>query len=113
MVEKIYASKPIQDYIIKEMQLSKNGGQWGLIDPKCIFPGAISNFSKQSKIQERLPKYRAVVKNKTDSTILIKAEGPTKAISEKEAMKICIGKSIQSTFKEGCYLHYVGKLGNF
>jgi len=113
MVEKIYASKPIQDYIIKEMQLSKNGGQWGLIDPKCIYPGAISNFSKQSKIQERLPKYRAVVKNKTDSTILIKAEGPTKEIAEKEAMKICIGKSIQSTFKEGCYLHYVGKLGNF
>ena len=113
MVEKIYASKPIQDYIIKEMQLSKNGGQWGLIDPKCIYPGAISNFSKQSKIQERLPKYRAVVKNKTDSTILIKAEGPTKETAEKEAMKICIGKSVQSSFKDACYVHYSGEIPRY
>ena len=34
-------------------------------------------------------------------------------IAEKEAMNICIGKSIQSTFKDGCYVHYVGQLGNF
>ena len=52
-------------------------------------------------------KYRAIVKNKTDNTILIKAEGPTKEAAEKEAMKICIGKSIQSSFKEACYIHYV------
>ena len=43
-----------------------------------------------------------------DSSILIKAEGPTKETAEKEAMKICINKSIQSSFKDACYVHYSG-----
>ena len=58
-------------------------------------------------------KYRAVVKNKTDSSILIKAEGSTKETAEKEAMKICIGKSIQSSFKDACYVHYSGEAPKF
>ena len=61
----------------------------------------------KAKIEPAAAKYRAIVKNKIDSSILIKAEGPTKEIAEKEAMKICIGKSIQSSFKEACYVHYV------
>ena len=105
MVEKIYASKPIQDYIIKEMQLSKNGGQWGLIDPKCIYPGAISNFSKQSKIQERLP-YIALIKNKTDDSVLIKVRAASKELAIEEAMKKCTEKH-----EEGCYVHYSSQVG--
>ena len=62
----------------------------------------------KAKIEPAAAKYRAIVKNKIDSSILIKAEGPTKEAAEKEAMKICIGKSIQSSFKEACYVHYSG-----
>ena len=73
----------------------------------------MSKIDEDDSNSNQKNKYRAVVKNKTDSTILIKAEGPTKEIAEKKAMNICIGKSIQSTFKDGCYVHYVGRLGYF
>jgi hypothetical protein len=65
------------------------------------------------KIQKSKSKYRAVVKNKIDSSILIKAEGPTKETAEKEAMKICINKSIQSSFKDACHVHYSGEIPRF
>jgi hypothetical protein len=70
---------------------------------------AYADLSKigTTKTSNQIGKYRAIVKNKIDSSILIKAEGPTKEAAEKEAMKICIGKSIQSSFKEACYVHYV------
>jgi hypothetical protein len=63
--------------------------------------------------QSAAAKYRAIVKNKTDSTILIKAEGPTKEIAENKAMKICIGKSVQSSFKDACYVHYSGEVPKY
>ena len=86
------------------------GSMWGLIDSKCIYPIKDIEFNK---IEASNVKYRAVVKNKTDSTILIKAEGPTKETAEKEAMKICIGKSVQSSFKDACYVHYSGEVPRY
>ena len=70
-------------------------------------------YADLSKIVRPKGNYRAVVKNKTDSSILIKVEGPTKESAEKEAMKTCIGKSIQSSFKEACYVHYSGEIPRF
>ena len=67
----------------------------------------------KAKIEPAADKYRAVVKNKTDNTILIKAKGPTKETAEKEAMKICIGKSVQSSFKDACYVHYSGEVPRY
>ena len=101
-IEKTKANPYVQKFIKKNLKRDA-GSMWGLIDSKCIYP--IPEF--KIKIQESQPKYRAIVKNKIDSSILIKAEGPTKEAAEKEAMKICIGKSIQSSFKEACYVHYV------
>ena len=68
-------------------------------------------YADLSKIGFSKGKYRAIIKNKIDSSILIKAEGPTKETAEKEAMKICISKSIQSSFKDACYVHYSADLG--
>ena len=70
-------------------------------------------YADLSKIGHSKGKYRAIVKNKIDSSILIKAEGPAKETAEKEAMKICIGKSIQSSFKNACYVHYSGEVPRF
>ena len=47
------------------------------------------------------------------TSFLIKAEGPTKEIAEKEAMNICIGKSVQSSFKDACYVHYSGEIPRY
>ena len=64
------------------------------------------NDIKQS--EPAADKYRAVVKNKTDNTILIKAEGPTKEIAEKattegiktlpEFMNIKLSQSIKKNY---------------
>jgi hypothetical protein len=70
-------------------------------------------YADLSKIVRTKGKHRVVVKNKTDSSILIKAEGPTKETAEKEAMKICIGKSVQSSFKDACYVHYSGEIPQY
>ena len=42
------------------------------------------------------------------SSVLIKAEGGTKKGAEKKGMQICMDQSIQSSFKEACYVHYSG-----
>ena len=99
-----------REEVMEKLQITKMA--WETIRTRSV-KNAIQIKEESSKIEASNVKYRAVVKNKIDSSILIKAEGPTKEIAEKEAMKICIGKSIQSSFKEGCYVHYVGKLGNF
>ena len=104
-IEKTKANPYVQKLIIKN--LKSDGSLWGLIDSKCIYPIPVFKM----KIQKSKSKYRAIVKNKIDSSILIKAEGPTKETAEKEAMKICINKSIQSSFKDACYVHYSGDLG--
>ena len=94
-----------REEVMEKLQITKMA--WETIRTRSV-KNAIQIKEESSKIEASNVKYRAVVKNKTDSTILIKAEGPTKEIAEKEAMNICIGKSVQSTFKDGCYVHYVG-----
>ena len=61
-----------------------------------------------AKSPEYFARYRAIIKNKIDSSILIKAEGGTKKGAEKKGMQICMDQSIQSSFKEACYVHYSG-----
>ncbi len=90
----------------------QNSGGYG-IHMSCAYADLSKIGTTKTMTSNQKIKYRAIVKNKTDSSILIKAEGPTKETAEKEAMKICIGKSVQSSFKDACYVHYVGKLGNF
>ena len=72
---------------------------------------AYADLSKigTTKTSNQIGRYIVVVKNKIDSSILIKTEGPTKEIAEKEAMKTCMGKSTQSSVKDACYVHYSSK----
>ena len=58
--------------------------------------------------EEYFARYRAIIKNKIDSSVLIKAEGGNKKGAEKKGMQICMDQSIQSSFKEACYVHYSG-----
>jgi len=99
-----------REEVMEKLQITKM--DWETIRTRSV-KNAIQIKEESSKIEASSGKYRVIVKNKTDSSILIKAEGSTKETAEKEAMKICIGKSIQSSFKDACYVHYVGKLGNF
>ena len=108
-IEKTKANPYIQKFVKKNLRSDVGSGMWGLIDSKCIYP--IPVFKMKIQESQSKFKYRAIVKNKIDSSILIKVEGPTKETAEKEAMKICINKSIQSSFKDACYVHYSGDLG--
>ena len=98
----------------KELETVKNNfliKKLGLKDSDDLMKAIDTVIEKYGR--SRRNKYRVVVKNKTDSSILIKAEGSTKETAEKEAMKICIGKSIQSSFKDACYVHYSGEVPKF
>jgi len=109
-IEKTKANPYVQKFIIKN--LKSDGSLWGLIDSKCIYPIPVFKMKIQ-KSKSKFIGYTAVVKNKIDSSILIKAKGATKESAEKEAMKICINKSIQSSFKDACYVHYSGEIPRF
>ena len=78
----------------------------GKVTPKKIkFKKVASSFSSSQGEGE----FQAVVKNKTDKSILVKAKGETKKIAEKNAMKICTEKKWQQSFKDACYVHYSGE----
>ena len=109
LLDKISSNKNIKQFFANEKN-TYNKARWTLIDSKCVYSG---KWMKKGKNETAAAKYRTVVKNKTDNTILIKAEGPTKEIAEKEAMKICIGKSVQSSFKDACYVHYSGEIPRY
>ena len=99
-----------REEVMEKLQITKMA--WETIRTRSV-KNAIQIKEESSKIEASNDKYRAVVKNKTDSSILIKAEGPTKEIAEKEAMKICKEKKWQQSFKDACYVHYSGEVPKF
>jgi hypothetical protein len=50
--------------------------------------------------------YIALVKNKTDDSVLIKVRAASKELAIEEAMKKCTEKH-----EEGCYVHYSSQVG--
>ena len=80
-----------------------------MVEEKIKFKKVVSSFSSSQGEGE----FQAVVKNKTDKSILVKAKGPTKKIAEKKAMKICKEKKWQQSFKDACYVHYSGGVPKF
>ena len=99
-----------REELMEKLQITKMA--WETIRTRSV-KNAIQIKEESSKIEASNDKYRALVKNKTDSSILIKAEGPTKETAEKEAMKICKEKKWQQSFKDACYVHYSGEVPKF
>ena len=106
LVDKIWANRNIRNYFLNEKK-KYNRTRWTLIDSKCVYPG---KWMKKEKTKSATVEYIAIVKNKTDDSVLIKIRAASKELAIEEAMNICIGKSIQSTFKDGCYVHYSSKV---
>ena len=61
---------------------------------------------KKEKTKSATVEYIAIVKNKTDDSVLIKVRAASKERAIEEAMKKCTEKH-----EEGCYVHYSNQVG--
>jgi len=101
-IEKTKANPYVQKFINKNLKKDA-GSMWGLIDSKCIYPTKDIEFNK---IEASNVEYIALVKNKTDDSVIIKVRAASKELAIEEAMKKCTEKH-----EEGCYVHYSNQVG--
>ena len=66
----------------------------------------ISKIDKGEEASTRYIEYIALIKNKTDDSVLIKVRAASKELAIEEAMKKCTEKH-----EEGCYVHYSNQVG--
>ena len=66
----------------------------------------ISKIDKGEEASTRYIEYIALIKNKTDDSVLIKVRAASQELAIEEAMKKCTEKH-----EEGCYVHYSNQVG--